>query len=121
MAQQIFVLLHVAMAALLRCSLDYVFTLHYKVFRWLVYSLYTFMNTKKPSALSSSFRVVVVFTSCLRMDSFTYSIQFSSALSHKEFHRISQHSLRKFPILVLLHLLLKSLVSTYSTIPAYLI
>ena len=42
--QQIFILLHVAMAALLRCSLDYVFTLHYKVFRWLVYSLYTFMK-----------------------------------------------------------------------------
>ena len=42
--QQIFLLLHVTMAALLRCSLDYVFTLHYKVFRWLVYSLYTFMK-----------------------------------------------------------------------------
>ena len=29
--QQIFILLHVTMAALLRCSLDYVFTLHKSV------------------------------------------------------------------------------------------
>ena len=47
--------------------------------------------------------------------------KFSSVLSYKEFRRISQHSLRKFPILVLLHLLSKSLVSTYSTIPAYIL
>ena len=44
--QRIFLLLHVTMAALLRCSLDYVFTMH-KVFRWLVYSLYTFINNWK--------------------------------------------------------------------------
>ena len=41
--ERIFLLLHVAMAALLRCSLDYVFTIR-QAFRWLVYSLYTFMK-----------------------------------------------------------------------------
>ena len=39
----IFLLLYVAIAALLRCSLDYVFTIG-DALRWLVYSLYTFIN-----------------------------------------------------------------------------
>lgn len=85
-----------------RSVVVWIMSLPYPVgLRQVVYDLYTFMNTKNPSALSSRFRVVVVFTSCRRMDSFTSSIQFSSALSQREFRRISHHSLRRFPILVL--------------------
>ena len=66
-------------------------------FRQLVYSLYTFMN----NGLVLSIYTTAQFNRSSDYCSRAPIIQFSSVLSHKDFHRISQHSYREFPTLML--------------------
>ena len=70
--QGIFLLLYVAIATFMRCSLDYVFTIF--------------------------LRIQVAGVQSLHIQVF---LPLSSALSQRDFRRISLHSLKKFPILVL--------------------
>ncbi len=70
--QGIFLLLYVAIAALLRCSLDYFFSISYDLGgRYIVSTHLRFLN------------------------------RFSSSLPQRGFRRISRHSLRRFLFLVL--------------------
>ena len=72
----IFLLLYVAIAALLRCSLDYVFTIG-DALRWLVYSLYTFINIRLFFKLHLPFAC-----SDFSIETFKFSVRFMNIQMH---------------------------------------